>query len=139
MLHGVTVRNHSSFPGKNVVTKMLDCLNSSQGQLLNMCLRSRRFWVRSPVESPILFKDKFVSADTDQSPQIRLDLEQTVTKYYSFPSSKVLNGQEKKDEVLTLGNLSLSLLILALPQCSCVVQSQQHKPITAKTLIYSKL
>jgi hypothetical protein len=72
-------------------------------------------------------------------PQIHLDLEQTVTEYYSFPSSKVLNGQEKKDEVLTLGKLSLSLLILALPQCSCVVQSQQHKPITAKTLIYSKL
>jgi ribonuclease HI len=86
-----------------------------------------------------VFKDKFVSADTDQSPQIHLDLEQTVTEYYSFPSSKVLNGQEKKDEVLTLGKLSLSLLILALPQCSCVVQSQQHKPITAKTLIYSKL
>jgi hypothetical protein len=56
----------------------------------------------SPVESPILFKDKFVSADTDQSPQIHLDLEQTVTEYYSFPSSKVLNGQEKKDDVLTL-------------------------------------
>jgi hypothetical protein len=49
-----------------------------------------------------LFKDKFVSADTDQSPQIHLDLEQTVTEYYSFPSSKVLNGQEKKDDVLTL-------------------------------------
>jgi hypothetical protein len=80
-----------------------------------------------------------VSADTDQSPQIHLDLEQTVTEYYSFPSSRVLNGQEKKDEVLTLGKLSLSLLILALPQCSCVVQSQQHKPITTKTLIYSKL
>jgi hypothetical protein len=93
----------------------------------------------SPVESPILFKDKFVSADTDQSPQIHLDLEQTVTEYYSFPSFKVLNGQEKKDDVLTLRKLSLSLLILALPQCSCVVQSQQHKPITAKTLIYSKL
>jgi len=93
----------------------------------------------SPAESPILFKDKLVSADTDQSPQIHLDLEQTVTEYYSFPSSKVLNGQEKKDEVLTLGNLSLSLLILALLQCSCVVQLQQHKPITAKTLIYSKL
>jgi hypothetical protein len=56
----------------------------------------------SPVESPILFKDKFVSADTDQSPQIHLDLEQTVTEYYSFPSSKVLNGQEKKDDLLTL-------------------------------------
>ena len=56
----------------------------------------------SPVESPILFKDKFVSADTDQSPQIHLDLEQTVTEYYSFPSIKVLNGQEKKNEVLTL-------------------------------------
>jgi hypothetical protein len=54
-----------------------------------------------------LFKDKFVSADTDQSPQIHLDLEQTVTEYYSFPSSKVLNGQEKKDELLTLGKLSL--------------------------------
>jgi hypothetical protein len=80
-----------------------------------------------------------VSADTDQSPQIHLDLKQTVTEYYSFPSSKVLNGQEKKDEILTLGKLSLSLLILALPQCSCVVQSQQHKPITTKTLIYSKL
>jgi len=48
-----------------------------------------------------------VSADTDQSPQIHLDLEQTVTEYYSFPSSKVLNGQEKKDELLTLGKLSL--------------------------------
>jgi hypothetical protein len=80
-----------------------------------------------------------VSVDTDQSPQIHLDLEQTVTEYYSFPSSKVLNGQEKKDEVLTLGKLSLSLLVLALLRCSCVVQSQQHKPITAKTLIYSKL
>jgi hypothetical protein len=91
------------------------------------------------ISIPLMFKDKFVSADTDQSPQIHLDLEQTVTEYYSFPSSKVLNGQEKKDEVLTLGKLSLSLLILALPQCSCVVQSQQHKPITAKTLIYSKL
>jgi hypothetical protein len=56
----------------------------------------------SPVESPILFKDKLVSADTDQSPQIHLDLEQTVTEYYSFPRSKVLNGQEKKDDVLTL-------------------------------------
>jgi hypothetical protein len=55
-----------------------------------------------PVESPILFKDKLVSADTDQSPQIHLDLEQTVTEYYSFPRSKVLNGQEKKDDVLTL-------------------------------------
>jgi hypothetical protein len=54
------------------------------------------------VESPILFMDKFVSADTDQSPQIHLDLEQTVTEYYSFPSSKVLNGQEKKDDLLTL-------------------------------------
>jgi hypothetical protein len=53
-------------------------------------------------ESPILFKDKLVSADTDQSPQIHLDLEQTVTEYYSFPRSKVLNGQEKKDDVLTL-------------------------------------
>jgi len=41
----------------------------------------------SPVESPILFKDKFVSADTDQSPQIHLDLEQNVTEYYSFPRS----------------------------------------------------
>jgi hypothetical protein len=51
---------------------------------------------RSPAESPILFKDKLVSADTDQSPQIHLDLEQTVTEYYSFPRSKVLNGQEKK-------------------------------------------
>jgi hypothetical protein len=50
----------------------------------------------SPVESPILFKDKFVSADTNQSPQIHLDLEQTVTEYYSFPRSKVLNGQEKR-------------------------------------------
>jgi hypothetical protein len=49
-----------------------------------------------------MFKDKFVSADTDQSPQIHLDLEQTVTEYYSFPSSKVLNGQEKKDDILTL-------------------------------------
>jgi hypothetical protein len=49
-----------------------------------------------------MFKDKFVSADTDQSPQIHLDLEQTVTEYYSFPSSKVLNGQEKKDDLLTL-------------------------------------
>jgi hypothetical protein len=49
-----------------------------------------------------LFMDKFVSADTDQSPQIHLDLEQTVTEYYSFPSSTVLNGQEKKDDVLTL-------------------------------------
>jgi hypothetical protein len=35
-----------------------------------------------------LFMDKFVSADTDQSPQIHLDLEQTVTEYYSFPRSK---------------------------------------------------
>jgi hypothetical protein len=34
-----------------------------------------------------VFKDKFVSADTDQSPQIHLDLEQTVTEYYSFPRS----------------------------------------------------
>jgi hypothetical protein len=41
----------------------------------------------SLVESPILFKDKFVSADTDQSPQIHLDLEQNVTEYYSFPRS----------------------------------------------------
>jgi hypothetical protein len=41
----------------------------------------------SPVESPILFKDKFVSADTDQSPQIHLDLEQNVTECYSFPRS----------------------------------------------------
>jgi hypothetical protein len=39
-------------------------------------------------ESPILFMDKFVSADTDQSPQIHLDLEQTVTEYYSFPRSR---------------------------------------------------
>ena len=51
---------------------------------------------------PGLFMDKFVSADTDQSPQIHLDLEQTVTEYYSFPRSKVLNGQEEKDGVLTL-------------------------------------
>ena len=58
--------------------------------------------VFSPVVSPILFKDKLFSADTDQSPQIHLDLEQTVTEYYSFPRSKVLNGQEKKDDVLTL-------------------------------------
>jgi hypothetical protein len=58
--------------------------------------------VLSPVESPILFMDKLVSADTDQSPQIHLDLEQTVTEYYSFPRSKVLNGQEEKDDVLTL-------------------------------------
>jgi hypothetical protein len=49
-----------------------------------------------------VFKDKLVSADTDQSPQIHLDLEQTVTEYYSSPRSKVLNGQEKKDDVLTL-------------------------------------
>jgi hypothetical protein len=35
-----------------------------------------------------LFKDKFVSADTDQSPQIHLDLEQTMTEYYSFPRSR---------------------------------------------------
>jgi hypothetical protein len=35
-----------------------------------------------------VFKDKFVSADTDQSPQIHLDLEQTVTEYYSFPRSR---------------------------------------------------
>jgi hypothetical protein len=56
----------------------------------------------SVVRSEGVFKDKFVSADTDQSPQIHLDLEQTVTEYYSFPSSKVLNGQEKKDDVLTL-------------------------------------
>jgi hypothetical protein len=47
-------------------------------------------------------KDKLVSADTDQSPQIHLDLEQTVTEYYSFPRSKVLNGQENKDDILTL-------------------------------------
>jgi hypothetical protein len=53
-------------------------------------------------DESILFKDKFVSADTDQSPQIHLDLEQTVTEYYSSPSSKVLNGQEKKDDILTL-------------------------------------
>jgi hypothetical protein len=56
----------------------------------------------SPVESPILFKDKFVSADTDQSPQIHLDLEQNVTEYYSFPRSKVLNGLREKDGVHTL-------------------------------------
>jgi hypothetical protein len=49
-----------------------------------------------------VFKHKFVSADTDQSLQTHLDLEQTVTEYYSFPSSKVLNGQEKKDDLLTL-------------------------------------
>jgi hypothetical protein len=55
----------------------------------------------SPVESPILFKDKFVSADTDQSPQIHLDLEQTVTEYYSFPSFRVLNGQKRKNDILT--------------------------------------
>jgi hypothetical protein len=67
---------------------------SSRNQERQRCL--------SPVESPILFKDKLVSADTDQSPQIHLDLEQTVTEYYSFPRSKVLNGQEKKDDVLTL-------------------------------------
>jgi hypothetical protein len=63
------------------------------------------FWATS-VKNNIflwpLFKDKLVSADTDQSPQIHLDLEQTVTEYYSFPRSKVLNGQEKKDDVLTL-------------------------------------
>jgi hypothetical protein len=35
-----------------------------------------------------MFMDKFVSADTDQSPQIHLDLEQTVTEYYSFPRSR---------------------------------------------------
>jgi hypothetical protein len=36
----------------------------------------------------LLFMDKFMSADTDQSPQIHLDLEQAVTEYYSFPRSK---------------------------------------------------
>jgi hypothetical protein len=44
-----------------------------------------------PHQSPqqmVMFKDKFVSADTDQSPQIHLDLEQTVTEYYSFPRSR---------------------------------------------------
>ena len=56
----------------------------------------------SPVESPILFMDKSVSADTNRSPQIHLDLEQNVTEYTAFPRSKVLNGQEKKDDVLTL-------------------------------------
>ena len=35
----------------------------------------------------LVFKDKFMSADTDQSPQIHLDLEQNVTEYYSFPRS----------------------------------------------------
>ena len=35
----------------------------------------------------LLFMDKFMSADTDQSPQIHLDLEQNVTEYYSFPRS----------------------------------------------------
>jgi hypothetical protein len=55
-----------------------------------------------PTDPLTVFKDKLVSADTDQSPQIHLDLEQTVTEYYSFPRSKVLNGQEKKDDVLTL-------------------------------------
>ena len=46
--------------------------------------------------------DKSVSADTNRSPQIHLDLEQNVTEYTAFPRSKVLNGQEKKDDVLTL-------------------------------------
>jgi hypothetical protein len=64
--------------------------------------RNQKQRAKSPVESPILFMDKLVSADTDQSPQIHLDLEQTVTEYYSFPRSKVLNGQEEKDDVLTL-------------------------------------
>ena len=49
-----------------------------------------------------MFMDKLVSVDTDQSPQIHLDLEQNVTEYTAFPRSKVLNGQEKKDDVLTL-------------------------------------
>ena len=41
--------------------------------------------IDSPVESPILFKDKFVSADTDQSPQIHLDLEQKRDRILFFP------------------------------------------------------
>ena len=49
-----------------------------------------------------MFMDKSVSADTNRSPQIHLDLEQNVTEYTAFPRSKVLNGQEKKDDVLTL-------------------------------------
>jgi hypothetical protein len=56
-----------------------------------------------------MFKDKLVSADTDQSPQIHLDLEQTVTEYYSFPRSKVLNGQENKDDILYKSSPSISV------------------------------
>jgi hypothetical protein len=80
----------------------LDPLLSSELDLCvhNLIIGCLLYEVR--VELCWFFKDKFVSADTDQSPQIHLDLEQTVTEYYSFPSSKVLNGQEKKDEVLTL-------------------------------------
>ena len=45
--------------------------------------------------------DKFVSADTDQSPQIHLDLEQNVTEYYSFPRPR-LNELREMDSVHTL-------------------------------------
>jgi len=50
----------------------------------------------------IMFKDKFVSADIDQSPQIHLDLEQNVTEYYSFPRSSLLNELREMDNVHTL-------------------------------------
>jgi hypothetical protein len=56
---------------------------------------------KGPVTADV-FMDKSVSADTNRSPQIHLDLEQNVTEYTAFPRSKVLNGQEKKDDVLTL-------------------------------------
>ena len=57
---------------------------------------------RSPVESPILLMDKFVSADTDQSPEIHLDLEQNETEYYSFPRSRLLNELREMDGGHTL-------------------------------------
>ena len=43
-----------------------------------------------------------MSADTDQSPQIHLDLEQNVTEYYSFPRSRLLNELREMDGGHTL-------------------------------------
>jgi hypothetical protein len=68
----------------------------------------------------------------NQSPQIHLDLEQTVTEYYSFPSIKVLNGQEKKDEVLTLVK---ALLISVDPRFATMLL---RRPITTTQTNHSK-
>jgi hypothetical protein len=50
----------------------------------------------------LVFQDKFVSADTDQSPYIHLDLEQNKTEYYSFPRPRLLNELREMDGGHTL-------------------------------------